>query len=113
MKIYEKLVDDYLKEAKKEKVKIVHLGRKDRLPKVLLKKIKLAEEETKDGDKYIMNIALDYGGHDDIIRAVQGMIEDKVKAEDVNKKLIERYLDTKGQPYPCLLYTSPSPRDRS
>src|SRR3972149_11185149 len=30
MKLYEKLIDDYLKEAKRENVKIAHLGRKDR-----------------------------------------------------------------------------------
>jgi len=100
MKLYEKLVDDYLKEAGENNVRIIHLGRKDRLPKVLLKKIADAEEKTRNNDKYIMNIALDYGGHDDILRAIQGMIEDKVKAKDVSKKLIEKYLDTKGQPYP-------------
>jgi len=100
MMLYGKLIDDYLKEAKKEKVKIVHLGRKDRLPKALLKKIAQAEEKTKNNDKYIMNIAIDYGGHDDIVRAIQGMVEDKVEAENVNKELIEKYLDTKGQPYP-------------
>ena len=100
MKLYEKLINDYLKEAKKEGVRIIHLGRKDRLPKTLLKKIVQAEKETKDSNKYIINIALDYGGHDDIIRAVQGMIENKVEAKNVNKELVERYLDTKGQPYP-------------
>ena len=100
MKLYEKLVDDYLKEARENNVRMIHLGRKDRLPKVLLKKMADAEEKTKDNDKYIINIALDYGGHDDIIRAIQGMIKDKVEAENVNKKLIEKYLDTKGQPYP-------------
>lgn len=100
MKIYGKFLDDYLKEAEENKVKIVHLGRKDRLPKILLKKIIQAEEQTKNYKKYIMNIALDYGGHDDIIRATKAMIKDKVKAEDVNKELFEKYLDTKGQPYP-------------
>jgi undecaprenyl diphosphate synthase len=100
MKLYEKLVDDYLKEARENNVKIIHLGRKDRLPKILLKKIVDAERKTRGNNKYIMNIALDYGGHDDIIRAVQGMIEDKVEAKSVNKELIEKYLDTKGQPYP-------------
>jgi undecaprenyl diphosphate synthase len=100
MKLYEKLVDDYLKEAKKEKVRIVHLGRKDRLPEALLKKIVFAEESTKDNIKHIMNIAIDYGGQDDIIRATQAMIRDGVKPERVDKKLFEKYVDTKGQPYP-------------
>ncbi|HKC04689.1 MAG TPA: polyprenyl diphosphate synthase [Patescibacteria group bacterium] len=100
MKLYEKLVDNYLKEAREDDVKIVHLGRKDRLPKSLLAKLAKAEEETKDNKSYIMNIAIDYGGHDDIIRAVQKMITDKVAAEKVDKELFESYLDTRGQPYP-------------
>jgi undecaprenyl diphosphate synthase len=100
MKLYERLVDNYLKEAKEDNVKIVHLGRKDRLPKSLLSKIEKAERETKDNTSYIMNIAIDYGGHDDIIRAVQKMITDKVPAQKVDKKLFESYLDTQGQPYP-------------
>lgn len=100
MKLYEKLVDDYLREAKKEKVKMVHLGRKDRIPKSLLKKILYAEEQTKDNYKHIMNIAIDYGGQDDILRATRAMIRDGVKADEVSKKLFEKYLDTRNQPYP-------------
>ena len=100
MKLYAKLVDDYLKEAKKDNVKIIHLGRKDRLPQFLLKKITFAEKTTKDNSKYIMNIAIDYGGQDDIIRATQKMIRDGVAAEKVDKKLFEKYLDSKDQPYP-------------
>lgn len=100
MKLYEKLIDSYLKEAKADDVKIVHLGRKDRLPASLLKKIAKAEGETKDNKSYIMNIAIDYGGHDDIIRAVQNMVKDKVPAEKIDKKMFESYLDTRNQPYP-------------
>lgn len=100
MKLYEKLVDDYLKEAKENKVRIYHLGRKDRLPVRLLKKLEKAEKETSGYDKYIMNICIDYGGHDEIIRAVRGMIHDRVKESEVDKKLFEKYLDTKSQPYP-------------
>jgi undecaprenyl diphosphate synthase len=100
MKLYEKLIEDYLKEAKKEKVRIVHLGRKDRLPKALFVKIAKAENDTKNNSKYIMNIAIDYGGQDDIIRATRKMIDDGVKSENVNKELFEKYVDTHDQPYP-------------
>lgn len=100
MKLYEKLVDDYLKEAKKDGVRIIHLGRKDRIPQSLLKKILKAEEDTKDNKKHIMNIAIDYGGQDDIIRAVKNMINDGVDAQSVDKELFEKYIDTRGQPYP-------------
>ncbi len=100
MRLYEKLVEDHLKEAREKEVKITHLGRKDRLPTRLVKKIVHAEEVTKDNRKYWMNIAIDYGGHDEIIRAVQAMMKDGVTAGEVDKKLFENYLDTKNQPYP-------------
>ena len=102
MKLYERMIDSYLKEADKDGVRIVHLGKKDRIPKFLLKKILHAEETTKNNKKHIMNIAIDYGGQDDIIRAVQKMVKDGVKAGKVNKKLFEKYLDTKNQPYPYI-----------
>jgi len=100
MKLYSKMLDQYLKDAHKEKVKIVHLGRKDRLPKFLVKKIATAEEETKTYKKYIANIAIDYGGHDDIIRATKRMIKDGVSADQIDKTTFENYLDNKDQPYP-------------
>jgi hypothetical protein len=76
------------------------LGRKDRLPESLLKKIAYAEEHTKNNKKYIANIAIDYGGQDDILRAVKRMIIDGVRAEDVDKELIDKYTDLHNQPYP-------------
>ena len=100
MKLYEKLIKDFLEEARENQVRIYHLGRKDRLPKLLMKKIEAAEKETTKYTKYIMNICLDYGGHDDILRAVQKMIKDGIKAEDVSKELMEKYIDTKNKPYP-------------
>ncbi len=100
MKLYEKLIDDYLREAKKDDVKIVHLGRKDRISKTLLAKIVKAEKETDNNSKYVMNIAIDYGGQDEILRGVQKIISAGVPADKVDKKLFESYLDTAGQPYP-------------
>jgi len=100
MNLYKKLIDDFLEEAKENEVRIYHLGRKDRLPKFLMKKIEQAEKETAKYTKHIMNICLDYGGHDDILRAVQNIIKDGVKAEDINKELMEKYIDTHNQPYP-------------
>jgi len=100
MKLYSKLIDDFLDEARENNVRIYHLGRKDRLPKFLLKKINQAEDETARFTKYIMNIAIDYGGHDDILRAVQRIINDGVKSSEVTEELMEKYVDTHDQPYP-------------
>jgi undecaprenyl diphosphate synthase len=100
MKLYSRLVDEFLAEADEDDVKIVHIGRKDRLPSFLLKKITYAEEKTYNNHSYIANLAIDYGGHDDILRAIKKIVKDKIAPSNIDKKLIEDYLDTKNQPYP-------------
>lgn len=102
--LYPRMIDKFLGEAIKEKIKIVHLGRKDRLPKNLINKLKEAEEKTKNFEKYVLNIALDHGGRDDIERAVGKIIKtienraSKIGIED-RKRKIDDYLDTAGQKY--------------
>jgi len=95
-----RLVSEHIKEAKKDGVRIVHLGRKDRLPGLLMDRVIKAEKETAENSKYIFNLALDYGGQDEIVRAVQKMIVDGVESEDVDTKSMDRYMDTADQPYP-------------
>jgi undecaprenyl diphosphate synthase len=89
-----------LKNAKKEGVRFYHIGRKDRLPGDLLKWILKAEEETKTYNKFVLNLVVDYGGRDEIIRAVKKIIDDKISAEKIDEKLFFSYLDTAEQPYP-------------
>lgn len=114
IKLFIKIFDEHIGDAQKENVKIVHLGRKDRLPKKLLHKIADAEMRTKNNTKHILNIALDYGGHDEIIRAIEKVVNDvkldKIKVADLKnvieqddgtrKTVFSNYLDTGSQPYP-------------
>src|SRR3989338_11399841 len=98
MKMYETFIEKNLKEALKEKIRIIHLGRKDRISKNLLEKIKNSEEKTKNFKNYILNIALDYGGRDEVIRGIK-----KISRQNINNLTIEQfnnYLDTANQPYP-------------
>lgn len=105
MKKFEEFVERNLQEAKKDNVRIVHLGRKDRIPLTLAKKITQAEDETKNNSRYLLNIALDYGGRDEILRATKRMLKESVRPEEVDEKLYCGYLDTHDQlyPYPDLL----------
>jgi undecaprenyl diphosphate synthase len=99
MKMYEAFFEKNLKEAMKEKVRIIHLGRKDRISKKLLEKIQNSEEKTKKFKDYVLNIALDYGGQDEIIRTIQK----GSKQGNLNNITIEQFnnfLDTANQPYP-------------
>ena len=115
MNLYETNIEDNLKEAKKHGARIIHLGRKDRIPTSLKEKIIKAEEETRDFTNHVLNIALDYGGHDELLRAVEKIYADiesgKIKIEDIRKEvgkyknkypyyLLKNYLDTGDQPYP-------------
>lgn len=100
MRIISKTIDYYLKEAQKEGIRVIHLGRKDRLPKSLINKIANAEDKTRDNTRHVLNIALDYGGQQEIVRAVQGLIADGTKAKDVDVELLNKYMDTNDQPYP-------------
>ena len=100
MRLYHKLLDDYVADAHKDKVKIVHLGRRDRLPKSLINKIEKTEEETKNYKKHIANIGLDYGGQDDILRAVKKIVDNGIPSDKIDDKLFLKYTDLHHQPYP-------------
>jgi len=99
-KLLESGLKEFSKEAHKEKIRLVHLGRKDRFPEYLVDAICKVETETKDYDIFILNLALDYGGRDEILRAVRSIVKDKIKAQDINEEIFSSYLDTHGQPYP-------------
>lgn len=100
MKMYGIFIDKNLKEALREKIRIIHLGRKDRIPKNLFKKIQDSEKKTKDFDKYILNIALDYGGRDEIIRAIKRISNIKYQISNISVDNFSDFLDTKNQPHP-------------
>ncbi len=93
MNLAERVIDSQIKDAKEEETRIVHIGRKDRLPEKLRVKMEKAENETKQFTKYYFVMALDYGGHDEIERAVK-------KMKDVQTEKIDDYLDTHILPYP-------------
>lgn len=91
---------EFLKEAKKDKVRLVHLGRKDRFPEDVATLLTKVEKETAHFNKNILNLALDYGGRDEILRAVRAIVADKIPPEKIDENLFASYLDTKDQPYP-------------
>lgn len=107
MNIYSQMIDKYLQDALKDKVRIIHLGRKDRINKTLLRKISEAEAKTKSFNKYFLCIALDYGGQDEILRALKqvqilpaGRQGSKTKAQNLNEENFNNFLDTRDLPYP-------------
>lgn len=99
-KLLSKGLKEFERECHKYQIRLIHLGRKDRFSKELAEEIARIENETRGYKKYILNLALDYGGKDEIVRATQKIINDGVKAKDLDEKKFESYLDTSDQPYP-------------
>lgn len=100
MKLFRRMVKVVEEKADVEQIRFVHLGRKDRMPKELVKYIKKVEEKTKNYTNHVFNVALDYGGRDEIVRATQKIVRDKIPASKIDEKLFSSYLDTGDQPYP-------------
>lgn len=86
-----------------ERVHFRHLGRKDRLPDNLLTVIRRLEEKTVDHTNYYLNVCIDYGGRDEIIRAVKRALEAGVTADELDEDKLGAYLDTGGLPDPDLI----------
>ncbi len=86
------------------KVRIKVIGQIDLLPENVQKAAMEVMEKTKDNDKYFFNIAIGYGGREEIVEAVKKIAEDvkkgKIKPENIDKELISSYLYTSHLPIP-------------
>lgn len=103
MRILEDVIDRELQELHDQGVQLRHIGRLDRLAPVLRKKVIQAVDYTRDNSRLVLNVAFNYGGRDEIVCAIQHMIEDGVNAEDVTDDMVSQYLFTVGVPDPDLI----------
>lgn len=100
------LLLDYLKNAEKtlagENVVIRAIGSRAELTEEIRQQIVKTEEFTKNNDGIVMNIALNYGGREEIVNAVKSVCADVQKGElnpqEITEKVFSDYLYTGGQP---------------
>ncbi len=85
----------YKKKCLENKIRFIHLGRKDRLPQDLVESLIEIEDKTKDYTSFTIAVAMDYGGHDEIIRTVNKLKDQNL---DITEEAIENNLDTKILP---------------
>ena len=106
-----KLLRNYMKTclttAKKNRMCVRVIGDKTGLDNDIRNRIAELEEATKDNDGLHFQIALNYGGRDEIVRAVKKTCEKvqagELKIDDINQELFGEMLDTHGLPEPDLL----------
>lgn len=107
MKLLRNYLKTCLKTAEKNRMCVRILGDKTRLDEDIQKRIGELEAATEKNDGLHFQIALNYGGRDEIIRAVRGIAgkvkDGNLKEEDITEQLLSDSLDTKGLPEPDLL----------
>jgi len=103
MMLLESVVVNELDELHQEGVCIRHIGRLEAMPAGLAAKVKHAIEVTQNNTNLFLTIAWNYGGRDEIVCAVQRMISDGIKADEVNEQMFSNYLFTAGTPDPDLI----------
>ncbi|MFH0863773.1 MAG: polyprenyl diphosphate synthase [Candidatus Gottesmanbacteria bacterium] len=100
MKIEEDMIKKHLPEFKKDGVRVIHLGRKDRIPKSFKGVLSQAEKETRKLTNNILNIAVDYGGRDELLRAIARIQNSEFRIQNSDEEKFSKFLDTGDQPYP-------------
>ena len=84
-------------------VRIVHLGKIERLRAELQEEVARAQQMTQGNTGITLNVALDYGGREEILEAVRKIIRDGVKEEAVDEELFRSYLFSNESPDPDLI----------
>ena len=107
MNLLENYLDEFSKQANTENIVINVLGSMKELSESLQNKIRETIERTKNNTGIIFNIALNYGGRDEIVKAVKNIAnqvkDGEIEVEDINEEIISNNLYTQGQPDPDLL----------
>ena len=79
------------------------LGDLDSMPLAQRTALRHAIKRTESGKDMVLNLALNYGGRGEIVRAVQNMLREGLRPEDVTEQALADHLYTAGQPDPDLL----------
>ena len=107
MALFQSYLDDYSKRADSENIKVKIIGNRKGLSAKMISSIEKCMERTKNNTGIVFNIALNYGGREELLNVTHKIAEDVKKGilqpEKITEKDIEKYLYTKGQPDPDLL----------
>ena len=107
MLLLQNYLDDYSKRADTENIRVKILGDISALSEGMQKSIIKCMERTKDNTGVTFNIALNYGGRNEILKAVKEIAEEikdeKIDIKDITEEMISNHLYTKNEPDPDLV----------
>lgn len=103
MRIFARVLDQELDDLHQQGVCLHHLGDLAGIAPNLQEKVRRALQLTKDNKKLILNVAFNYGGRAEILRAVRQMLADNISPEDLTEALFSSYLFTRDLPDPDIV----------
>lgn len=107
MSLFKSYLNEALEDFKDDSIVVKFIGDKSGFNDELRELMIENEESSKDRDGMVLNIAMNYGSRDEIVRAVKNISEDvkigKISSDDITENLFSNYLYTAGQPDPDLI----------
>lgn len=107
MKLFKSYLEEALSDFKDDDIVVKFIGDKSHFTKDLQKLMTENEESSKNRSGMVLNIAMNYGSRDEIVRAVKNICSDvksgKISDAEIDENLISSYLYTSGQPDPDLI----------
>ncbi len=104
MELFMESIDKYGKELQENEVRVKFLGRREGLPEKLILQMTDLEKSTLKGENLNLNLAVNYGGRDEILRAIETIYQEKqLLSGSLSEESFGAYLDTGSQPDPDLL----------
>jgi undecaprenyl diphosphate synthase len=98
-----KKIDQETRAFHQENIRLVHLGRLDRLSQKLREKVKAAVELTKNNTGLTLCLAFDYGGRDEIVQATRRIAGAGIPGDNIDESVFVRYLYSTDIPNPDLV----------
>jgi len=98
-----RIVKEKREEYRRSGIRFFVLGNFQAFPLKVRAGIKKIMDIVLDKERIKFNVALNYGGRDEIVNAIKNIIKDGVKPDKVNEELVSKYLYTKDQPDPDLI----------
>ncbi|WP_240697290.1 isoprenyl transferase [Sporolactobacillus sp. THM19-2] len=107
MKLPQQFLNTYLVELIENNVQVRVMGDMTRIPQYTMRAVSQAVEQTKSNTGLILNFALNYGSHSEIVSAVKKMVQDvqarKLDPESIDEDLLADYMLSPALPDPDLL----------
>jgi undecaprenyl diphosphate synthase len=103
MEIFGETIERELPDLANEGVRTRFIGRRDRAPSALLRKMESLEAETAENDRLRLWIAFDYGGRAELVEAARRIVAGGVEPDAVDEELVAAHLYAPDMPDPDLL----------